>query len=169
VKDLEAQISSYRTRLNLTPQTEQQLADVSRGYEESKVNYNSLLQKQNQSQLATSLEQQQQGEQFRVIDPPSLPARPSAPNHLLLSLGGLIVGALIGLGLATLLEMTNVLVRQEHDLEGLVPTRVLVGIPHLNVPGEERFQAISRWLEIGTVTLMALLVLVGNLYALLKS
>src|ERR1700675_2273900 len=46
-KELESQIATYRTRLNLAPQTEQQLADVSRGYEESKANYNSLLQKQN--------------------------------------------------------------------------------------------------------------------------
>jgi len=168
-KDLESQISSYRTRLNLTPQTEQQLADVSRGYEESKANYNSLLQKQNQSQLATSLEQRQQGEQFRILDPPSLPDRPSAPNHLLLSLSGLLVGAVLGLGLAALLELTNALVRQEQDLEGLVPTRVLVGIPHLYAPGEDRFHAVHHWLEIATVAVMALLILAGNLYAFYKS
>jgi polysaccharide biosynthesis transport protein len=168
-KELESQIYSYRNRLNLTPQTEQQLADVSRGYEESKANYNSLLQKQNQSQLATSLEQRQQGEQFRILDPPSLPVRPSAPNHLLLSLGGLMAGAVLGFGLAALLEVTNVLVRQEKDLEELVPTRVLVGIPHLNTPGEDRFHIVFHRLEIGTVAVMAVLILAGNLYAFYKS
>ncbi len=168
-KELESQISSYRTRLNLTPQTEQQLADVSRGYEESKANYNSLLQKQNQSQLATSLEQRQQGEQFRVLDPPSLPDRPAAPNHLLFSLGGLVVGLVLGLGLAALLEMTHVLVRQEKDLDGIVPARVLVGIPHLNAPGEDRFDAAFRWLEFGAATFMAVLILAGNFYAFYRS
>jgi polysaccharide chain length determinant protein (PEP-CTERM system associated) len=168
-KELESQIYSYRTRLNLTPQTEQQLADVSRGYEESKANYNSLLQKQNQSQLATSLEQRQQGEQFRILDPPSLPVRPSAPNHLLLSLGGLLAGAVLGFGLVALLEVTNVLVRQEKDLEELVPTRVLVGIPHLNTPGEDRFHIVFHRLEIGTVAVMAVLILAGNLYAFYNS
>jgi polysaccharide biosynthesis transport protein len=168
-RELESQISTYRSRLNLTPQTEQKLADISRGYEESKANYNSLLQKQNQSQLATSLEQRQQGEQFRILDPPSLPDRPAAPNHLLLSLGGLIVGAILGIALAVLLELTNALVRQEEDLEGIVPTRVLVGIPHLDAPGEDRFHAIFRRLEIGAVAVMAVLILAGNLYALYKS
>ena len=168
-KDLESQIASYRGRLNLTPQTEQQLADVSRGYEESKANYNSLLQKQNQSQLATSLEQRQQGEQFRVLDPPSLPDRPSAPNHLMLSLGGLMVGAVLGLALAAVLEFTNVLVRQEQDLEGIVPTGILVGIPHLNAPGEDRFNKAFRWVEIGAVSVMALLILAGNFYAFFRS
>jgi succinoglycan biosynthesis transport protein ExoP len=168
-KELESQISSYRARLNLTPQTEQELADVSRGYEESKANYNSLLQKQNQSQLATSLEQRQQGEQFRILDPPNLPNRPAAPNHLLLSLGGLLAGAVLGLGLAALLEMTNALVRREKDLEGLLPTRVLVGIPHLDAPGEDRFRVMIRRLEVGVLTVMALLVLAGNLFSFYKS
>jgi polysaccharide biosynthesis transport protein len=167
-KELQSQIASYETRLNLTPQTEQELADVSRGYEELKANYNSLLQKQDQSQLATSLEQRQQGEQFRILDPPSLPSRPSAPNHLLLSLGGLLLGVVVGLGLAAILEMTNVVVRKEEDLEGLVPTRVLVGIPHLDAPGEDVFKKNFRSLEIGAAAVMAVLVLAGNLYAFYK-
>lgn len=168
VKDLESQISAYRARLNLTPQTEQQLAEVSRGYEESKANYNSLLQKQNQSELATNLEQRQQGQQFRILDPPNLPNKPSAPNHLLLSLGGLLAGAVLGIGLAAFLELSNALVRQEKDLEGLIPTRVLVGIPHLKVPGEDRTRTMVRRLEIGAFAVMALLLAAGNLYALYK-
>jgi polysaccharide chain length determinant protein (PEP-CTERM system associated) len=168
VKELESQILSYETRLNLTPQTEQELADVSRGYEESKANYNSLLQKQDQSQLATSLEQRQQGEQFRILDPPSLPNRPSSPNHLLVSLGGLVVGAFLGFGLVVLLETMNEVVRREEDLEGIIPARVLVAVPHLNMPGEDKTNKTFRRLEIGTATIMALLILAGNLYAFYK-
>ena len=168
VRDLESQISSYRSRLNLTPQTEQELAEISRGYEEEKANYNSLLQKQNQSQLATSLEQRQQGQQFRILDPPNLPTRPSAPNHLLLSLGGLLAGAGLGLGLALYLELSNALVRAEKDLEDLIPTRVLVGIPHLNAPGEDRVKAMAHRLEVGAFAVMALLLMAGNLYAFYK-
>jgi hypothetical protein len=67
----------------MTPEAEQQLADVSHGYEEAKAIYNSLLQKQNQSQLATKLQRRQQGEQFRIIDSPSLPDKPSSPNHFI--------------------------------------------------------------------------------------
>ncbi len=77
---------------------------------------NSLLQKQNQSQLATSLEQRQQGEQFRILDPPSLPGRPSTPNHLLISISGLMLGFAVGVGLVFIVELTNVRIRQEKDL-----------------------------------------------------
>ncbi len=144
------------------------MAEISRGYEEEKANYNSLLQKQNQSQLATSLEQRQQGQQFRILDPPNLPTRPSAPNHLLWSLGGLLAGAGLGLGLALYLELSNALVRAEKDLEDLISTRVLVGIPHLNAPGEDRVKAMAHRLEVGAFAVMALLLMAGNLYAFYK-
>lgn len=168
-KKIESDIASYQARLNLTPETEQELADISRGYEESKANYNSLLQKQNESQLATSLEQRQQGEQFRILDPPSLPARASAPNHLLISIAGLLLGFALGAGLAAFLEMTDVRVRQEKDLEDAVPLKVLIGIPHLDAPGEDRSRVLFRRMELGAVVVMAIVVLAGNLYAFYKS
>jgi len=168
VKDLETQISAYQARLNLIPGTEQQLVEISRGYEESKANYNSLLQKQMQSQLATSLERRQQGEQFRIIDPPSLPIKPSAPNHLLISMGGLLAGIALGVGLAALLELTDARVQREKDLKALIPVRVLVGIPHLSLAGEQNHKARLRWVERGAVAAMLILILAGNLYVLLK-
>jgi polysaccharide biosynthesis transport protein len=168
-KRIQADIAAYQARLNLTPETEQELADISRGYEESKVNYDSLLQKQNQSQLATSLEQRQQGEQFRILDPPSLPSRPSTPNHLLISMAGLMAGFALGAGLAVFLEVTNVRVRQERDLENVVPLKVLVGIPHLDVPGEGRSRVLSRRMEFCVAVVMVILMLAGNLYAFYKS
>jgi succinoglycan biosynthesis transport protein ExoP len=166
---IESDIAMYQARLNLTPATEQELADISRGYEESKSNYNSLLQKQNQSQLATSLEQRQQGEQFHILDPPSLPARPSAPNHLFFSLGGLALGLAVGAGLTILMEMTNVRVRHEKDLEDIIPLKILVGIPHLDVPGEQRSRSLFRRMEFGAAVLMASLIVVGTLFAFYKS
>jgi len=167
-KDLEAEISSYQGRLNLTPETEQELTNISRGYDESKSNYDSLLQKQMQSQLATSLEQRQQGEQFRIIDPPSLPGKPSAPNRLMFSLGGLIAGALLGLGLAFGFELMDVRVRQEKDLEGIVAVRVLVGIPRLSTRRENRLLALRWWTEIGATVALVVVIVLGNLYAFYK-
>ena len=163
-KELELQTAAYQARLNLTPETEQELSVVSRGYEEAKFNYNSLLQKQTQSQLATSLGQQQQGQQFHIIDPPKLPDKPSAPNRFLISLVGLGLGTALGLGLATFLELTDVRVLSAKDLEGILPARMLVGIPRLSTPQEDRSRVIARYFEFGAVTAVALLIFTGNLY-----
>ncbi|MGA7635827.1 MAG: hypothetical protein WCB00_02795, partial [Candidatus Acidiferrales bacterium] len=167
-RDLESKVSAYQARLNLTPETEEELAVISRGYDESKANYDSLLQKQYQSQLATSLEQRQQGEQFSVIDPPSFPDKPSAPNHLLVSLAGLAVGIVVGLFLSALMELTDVRIQKEKDLEGLVPSRILVSIPHLITAGEDRLREQGRWMEIGAAVGIVILIVAGNLYALYK-
>jgi polysaccharide chain length determinant protein (PEP-CTERM system associated) len=167
-KTLESEISTYQSRLNMTPTTEQQMAEISRGYEESKSNYNSLLQKQMQSQLATSLEQRQQGEQFRVLDPASLPEKPSAPNHFLVSLGGWVGGLAVGLALAALMELTNVRVWHEKDLEGLVSACVLVGIPRLSTPDEDRTRLIAKLMEICAAVAIVSLMVAGNFYAFYK-
>jgi succinoglycan biosynthesis transport protein ExoP len=162
--DLEMQTTLYQGRLNLTPETEQELSVISRGYDEAKFNYNSLLQKQTQSQLATSLGQQQQGQQFHIVDPPKLPDKPSAPNRFLISLVGLALGAVLGLGLATFLELTDIRFRQEKDLEGILPARMLVGIPRLSTPQEDHSRVIAGYLECGAVAVVALLIFTGNLY-----
>jgi len=163
-RELELQTAAYQARLNLTPETEQELSVVSRGYDEAKFNYNSLLQKQTQSQLATSLGQQQQGQQFHIIDPPKLPDKPSAPNRFLISLVGLALGTVLGLGLATFLELTDVRFRQEKDLEGILPARMLVGIPRLSTPQEDHSRVVVRYVEFGAVAVVVLLILTGNLY-----
>ena len=167
-KGIEAKIAEYRSRLNLTPQTEQELAEISRGYEEAKANYNSLLQKMNQSQLATNLESREGGQHFRVLDPPSVPDKPKSPNHLLLSLGGLAIGGLLGIGLVALRELTNARVQHEDDLDGVVPARILVRIPHLETPRDVRRRTATRLLEAAAVLCMALLIVAGNLYSFIK-
>jgi polysaccharide biosynthesis transport protein len=166
-KHLEAEVAAYQARLNMTPEIEQKLADISRGYQETKANYDSLLKKQNQSQLATSLEQRQQGEQFQVLDAPSLPDKPASPNHLLVSFVGLLLGATVGCGLASVLELANPRAR-EKDLKDIVSARVLVTIPHLSTSKEERFSRRMRWMEIGVAAAMFILIALGNVYAFYK-
>ena len=165
---LEAQISAYLARMNTAPETEKQMASISRDYEESKANYNSLLQKQMQSQLATRLEQRQKGEQFRIIDPPSFPNKHLAPNRFKFSVGGLVLGIALGISMVAILELTNIRVRQEKDLKALVPIPLLVSIPRLNTQSEEKAHVIARWLDSGAVTIVIALTVFGNCYAFFK-
>jgi protein tyrosine kinase modulator len=167
-KGLEARIAQYQERLNMTPVTEQQLAQVTRGYDEAKANYTSLLQKQNESQLATNLEQNQQGERFSLVDPASMPQVPAWPNHILVSLGGLVFGLLLAAGLAVLLEVVRPRIRQEKDLEGIVPVRVLVGIPHISTAVEQQRRMARRWMARAVTLAIVLVMVAGNIYAIYR-
>ena len=76
--------------------SEQQLADLTRGYDQSKANYDNLLKKESDSKMATSMEQMQQGERFRMLDPPSLPLKPAFPDRLKFCACGLGFGLAVG-------------------------------------------------------------------------
>jgi polysaccharide chain length determinant protein (PEP-CTERM system associated) len=164
LQQVEQQINGYQGRLNSTPIREQQLSDLTRDYDQSKANYDSLLKKQMQSQLATNLEKRQQGEQFRIIDPPSLPKKPVSPDRLKLSMMGLVAGLLFGLGVAILVETVEDNVRSEEEVTRIVNVRILAGVPHLYSPAEEKKRRIRQVLEWGCASVMLMVMLAANVY-----
>jgi polysaccharide chain length determinant protein (PEP-CTERM system associated) len=164
LQQVEQQIAAYQGRLNSTPIREQQLSDLTRDYDQSKANYDSLLKKQMQSQLATNLTKRQQGEQFRIIDPPSLPKKPVSPDRMKLSLMGLFAGLLVGLCLAVLVEAVEDKVRTEEEVTRIVNVRILAGVPHLFTPAEEKKRRVRRVLEWSCASVMLLVMLAGNAY-----
>lgn len=163
-KAINLRIAGYQTRLDAAPRVDQELTEISRGYAEASKNYDSLLHRYQDSKLASNLPQGQQGE-YIVTSPATLPTTPSAPNHGLVSLGGLAVGIVLGLGLAVLIELTDARIRKEGDLEGIVSARVLVGIPNMSTPAENRRRATRRWVERAAVLAMAVLLVAGNIYS----
>ena len=156
-KQIESRIAEYQRRLNLTPVREQQLADLLRGYDLSKRNYDDLLNKKTQSELATILERRQQGQRFRIIDQPSLPAKPTSPNRVKIGLAGLSGGFAVGLALAFLMETRDHSVRNEEELRRIFAFPLMLAVPMLLSKVEERRRARARGLEwIAGVTLYLL-------------
>jgi polysaccharide biosynthesis transport protein len=121
----------------LQPSTEQELAELTRGYEQSKANYDDLLKRKNESVMATSMEHLEQGERFTILDPPSLPNTPAFPNRLKfcgIGLGlGLIVGAIVAGGF----EFMDDRLHGEEEIKALLPTAVIADIPEVVIPADE--------------------------------
>ena len=57
---------------------------------------------------------------------------------------------------------------RKKDLEGIVPVRVLVGIPRLSTPREDHFRVRGKWAELGAAVALVMLIVLGNLYAFYK-
>ncbi len=161
IQQLEAQIDGYQSRLNTTPVREQQLAGLTRDYEQSRKNYEQLLAKRDQSEMATNLEKRQEGEQFRVLDAPNLPQKPSSPNRLKLNAIGLLLGLVLGVGLLAGTEAMDDRIYSKEDFEKAVPTPVLTEIPPLPTPQEERHAVRRQWLHGIFLCLMTLIALAG--------
>lgn len=165
IEELDASIAEYQSRLNQTPLREQQLADVARDYDQSRTNYESLLAKKNQSELATNLEKRQQGEQFRILDPPSLPTKPYWPDRFKFSLFGLVAGLIIGVLTTAGVETLDDRIHGEKDLEGFAAARIVAEIPSLKTSSEIRKQQWKRRLEWVGGTVIVAVIVVGNLLA----
>lgn len=148
ISSLKGKISDYQARLNQEPAIEQQLLELTRGYDQSKKDYDDLLQRKNESQMATSMEQMQEGERFTVLDPASLPLKPDFPNRL--KFCGIGLGAGIGLGLAVVLgfEFLDDRLHSEKEIKSMLNMPILSEIPELLSPADEQSikrRAVLRW------------------------
>jgi polysaccharide biosynthesis transport protein len=168
VTDLKTKILDYQARLNQEPVREQQLSDLTRGYEQSKANYDGLLKKKNDSAMATSMELLQQGERFRVIDPPSLPTKPDFPNRLKFCGIGLGIGLALGVVVAGAFEMMDDRIYDEKELQKLLPISVISEIPALTVASDERRERRRLWLGWAVAALVSATILVGSALSYLR-
>jgi succinoglycan biosynthesis transport protein ExoP len=158
IEALQRQIDHYQRRLNLTPVREQQLAALTRDYEQSRNNYESLLAKRQQSELATNLEKQQQGEQFRVLDPPNLPQTPYFPNRLMIGLAGLAGGFAFGVVGSVVVEFLDPRIYGEEELLKLAPAPILVAVPPVPTEKESSREVRRGRMEIAVAGMLVLIV-----------
>ena len=161
LEEVKGKIVEYQARLNREPVREQQLADLTRNYDQSRADYDTLLKKRNDSELATSLERRQQGEHFRILDPPSLPLKPFSPDRFKLSAIGLVAGLLLGGAVCVGAEMIDDRLYTEKELKELLPVDVVSEIPHITTLGEERKQRILGVLGWAATGLELVLILSG--------
>src|SRR5580704_16087901 len=166
---LKVKVEDYQGRLNQEPIREQQLADLTRGYEQSKLSYDDLLKKKNESAMATSMELLQQGERFRIMDPPSLPQKPEFPNRLKLCGVGLALGLALGAVVAGAFEMTDDRVYNEAEIKGLLPVPVISEIPNIVTADDERVSKRKAWLGWAVAGLVVATILAGSAFSYLRS
>ncbi len=168
ISALSARINEYQARLNQEPVREQQLADLTRGYDQSKASYDSLLKKKNDSAMATSMELLQQGERFRIIDAPSLPLKPTFPDRLKLCGIGLFVGLVLGAFAVTVAEMVDDRVYSESELRKLLPVPVLSELPVVYDPTDEQREKRKEWISWAATAAVVATILAGSAVSYLK-
>jgi polysaccharide chain length determinant protein (PEP-CTERM system associated) len=162
IKDEQSKISQYQGRLNMAPVMEQQFADITRDYDQSKADYESLLKKKNESEMSTDLEKTQQAEHFRMLDPPNLPAKPYKPNRLQLCGLGLVVGFILGAGFALAKEKLSGKIYSEREIKKLVPFDVIAEIPPIETAQEQASSQRSTWMAGVAAVVIVGFILVGS-------
>ena len=160
---LQAAIAAYRGRVENVPRREQEFMELSRDYASTRELYGSLLKRYEEAQLAETMEQRQQGEQFRVVDPAMPNAQPAAPNRfrlLLMTLAGAIG---LAVGVVLLAEHLDTSFHEVDDLRTFSNVPVLVSIPRIVTPTD----LSRRWWRMrlaATAASVGLLMIVGIVY-----
>lgn len=101
VASLGARVAEYESRLEqlgaaakMLPEVEAELAQLNRDYAVHKQNYDALVERRESANISVEMGARSGIADFRLIDPPTLPTEPSAPNRMLL----IPVVGLLGLG-----------------------------------------------------------------------
>jgi len=123
---LQEQIQSYQGRVDSVPVLETQLAELTRNYEVSSQNYQSLLDKTFSAGMSEELERTQQGKRFTVLDSAKTPEKPISPKRIPWMAGVVAVSFILPAAITIGLYLLNGSVKSEAELRGLVPLKVQI-------------------------------------------
>jgi len=125
VQELQSRQNRLREAAELLPKIEAEQTQLNRDYAIHKRNYESLVTRRESASMTMEMSAQGGITEFRVIDPPSLPTRPAAPNRvLLMPLAGLIA---LGAGVA----LTFLLSQLRPAFADIRTLREITGLPVL--------------------------------------
>jgi polysaccharide chain length determinant protein (PEP-CTERM system associated) len=148
VDEYAARVARLRTQSTSAPEIEAQLAQLNRDYQINRENYNKLVERRETARLSGDLSSATDMLTFRVIDPPSVPLKPSGPNRLalfsLVFVGSLAAG-LVAAFLMSQLRPTFISQSGLRDMTGL-PVLGAIGMnwtPEQTVKRKRRLVALG--------------------------
>ena len=154
-------IAAYQQRVEAVPIREQEIADVVRDYEMTKVHYSDLLSKGISAREATELEVLQKGERFTILDPAQVPEQPSRPNRILINAVGSAGGLVLGIVLALVTEFLGFSITLPQQIFAATGISVLGVIPII-LTRADRLQRRRRAMA-GAATGLTVLLAAGAL------
>lgn len=99
-RQLQSDLDALNAKLTQNPEVAAEQGDIDRSYSVLKQQYDQLLTQREQTALRSRAQNQTDAVKFSVIDPPTSPRTPTAPNRPMLLTGVLVLGLLGGLGAA---------------------------------------------------------------------
>lgn len=125
VQEYEKRYLAVKATANTIPQVEAEYTQLTRDYEVTQKNYQTLLARREQAQISGEMEASSSVMDFRIIDPPQVPSAPSGPNRPLL-ISGVLLGALAaGIGFAIILSQLRPVFHDERRLREVSKLPVL--------------------------------------------
>jgi len=110
----------------------------------------------------------QQGERFRVVDPPSLPQKPEFPNRLKFCGIGIGLGIALGLLVVGAFEVFDDRLHSATEIKKLLPVDVIGEIPAIETTADFRIAKRKIWLGWATAAAVLGTILIGSAFSYLR-
>ena len=156
---LQHKIEDLQQRVLTTPKVERDLKGLTRDYENAIAEYDEIRSKQQQAEMAESLETQQKAERFVLLEAPLVPSVPVWPEKQKFYVLAVAAAAGGGGGAAFLAELLDTSIRGPSVLISILQGHPLATIPFIET-GADRRRARQRRL---LLLLGACFVLIGAL------
>jgi tyrosine-protein kinase Etk/Wzc len=133
---LESIMRNYNQSLGTLPDKEFELAKLTRERDVSQKIYTMLLEKLEEARIAES----EQINPIRVIDKAQLPVDPISPRKKLNLAIGFLLGLIMGVAIAFVIELKNDTIKSVNEVERLTQWPVLAMIPNMNTFSRGKFK-----------------------------
>jgi polysaccharide chain length determinant protein (PEP-CTERM system associated) len=139
---LRRMITAYQSRVEMAPEREQELQQLSRDYRATREMYDAVLKRYHDAQAAVDVERRRAGEEFQILER-AVPARePSAPNRPKLILLGVVLSLAVAGAAVMLAEQIDASFHSVDDLRAFSKLPVLVTIPQITTRAD---RVRRRW------------------------
>ncbi len=162
--DLEKQIGTIQSRIEMSPPLEQVYGGLLRDFDLAKQNYAEMVKRQEVSATAQNLEEHKAGQNLEVLDPPSLPEAPAEPNRLAIAGVGILLGLMAGVVLAGGKEVKNTSLKNLKDIRAYTNLPVLSSIPLLENALLVRKKRRLFWLAWSSAIIIGSIAMSGSAY-----
>lgn len=131
--DLEKKLADLESKIDLIPQIEAESTALNRDYGITKRKYEDLLSRRESADLSRRADVSSEDLQFRIIEPPLLPKRPSGPNRTVFYTAVLAIGFGAGIALAFIISQLSPVLIRPKQLLSVSEYPIWGTVTHLNV------------------------------------
>lgn len=146
------QQEKYRKAVISNPMAEQQLASLTRDYDNSKIRYRELKAKKMAADMSNQLEKERKGQRMSVINPPELPLK-TKPGKKIILLGGFALSIIAGLGCVIFIQILSQSVCGPSHLSNIVGAPPLTSVPYITTQAERYQYDRQKRYAVGTMAL----------------
>jgi hypothetical protein len=158
---LRTRVEQLQHNVAQTPQVERGYQDMLREHKSALRKYNDLKAKALEAKLAQTLEEEQRGESFTLIEPPVVPSKPESSKRTKILALGSGLGVVLGLGSVTAAELIDGSLRGAASLRQIAGAAPLLVIPYIQNQADVIRQQRRRktaWLIAFIAVLIAIVV-----------